>query len=86
MRIMGTNTPVEAHYSIAFVKYYHNPLYQIYCIITTKFPGIKFELTFQISFKVLNDLIGPNGLILALLMFGVYSHMTNIDIYSPTIN
>ena len=29
----------------------------------------------QIAFKVVNDIAGPNGLVLTLLIFGVYPHI-----------
>ena len=37
------------------------------------------------SFKAFNDLVGPNGLVLTLLIFGAYPCITEIDASLPTI-
>lgn len=39
----------------------------------------------QMSFKALNDSVGPNGLIPTLLVFGAYPQMAEIDALLPTI-
>ena len=38
------------------------------------------------SFKATNDLVGPNSLILTLLVYGIYLQMTKYDPPSPTIS
>lgn len=38
------------------------------------------------SFKALNDSVGPNGLVPTLLVFGAYPRMTDMDAPSPTIS
>lgn len=85
MGIIVKNIPVKTHHSIRLIKRYHRPLLQIYNIITVKFPEIKPKLTLQISFKALNDLIGPNNLVLTLLVFGAYPCMIDIDAPLRTI-
>ena len=37
-------------------------------------------------FKAINNSVGPNNLVLTLLVFGAYPHMTNIDIPLSSIN
>lgn len=61
------------------VKYNHEPLQQVYSIITTEIPGIKPNLIFQISFKAINNLVGPNRLVFILLGFDTYLRMTEQD-------
>ena len=85
MGIIVKNVPVKAHHSIGLVERYHGPFCQVYTIITAEILGIKPKLALQMSFKVLNDSIGPNGLVPTLLVFGAYPRMTEIDAHSPTI-
>jgi len=37
------------------------------------------------AFKVINDSVGPNGLIPTLLVFGAYPYMVESDIPNPTV-
>jgi hypothetical protein len=37
------------------------------------------------AFKVINDSIGPNGLILILLIFGAYPRIVKSDTPNPTV-
>jgi hypothetical protein len=37
------------------------------------------------AFKALNNTAGPNGLVLTLLVFGVYLQMTELNAPSPTV-
>ena len=85
MGIIVKNTPVEAYHSISMVERYHGPVRQVYSIITTEIPGIKPDSALQMSFKVINDSIGPNGLVPTLLVFGAYLRMTESDASSPPI-
>ena len=63
---------VKVYNSIGIVECYYGPLRRIYYIITFKIPGIDKDIALQMAFKVINDFIGPNGLIPTLLVFGVY--------------
>ena len=85
MGIIVKNVPVEAYHSIGLVERYHRPLRHVYTIITTEIPGIEPELALQMSFKALNNSVGPNDLVPTLLLFGVYPRMTEMDAPSPTI-
>ena len=85
MGIIVKNTPVEAYHSIGIVERYHRPLRRVYSIITSEIPGIKPNLALQMFFKAINNLVGPNGLIPSLLVFGAYPKMTELDASSPTI-
>ena len=48
------------------------PLYHIYKIISSELKGASKELTLQIAVKAVNNFISPDGLVLILLVFGVY--------------
>lgn len=85
MKIIFTNILVKANYSIRLIEYYHGPFYQVYMMITAKILEIKLELAFQISFKVLKNLLKPNSFILTLLIFDIYPYMTKIDTFLLTI-
>lgn len=85
MIIIIKNTPVEPYHSIGMIKYYHGPLRQGYSIIPTNIPGIEPNLVFQMSFKAINNLVGPNRLVSMLLIFGVYLRMTEQDALSLLI-
>ncbi|KAI1004025.1 hypothetical protein K3495_g4184 [Podosphaera aphanis] len=77
--------PVEAHNSIGIVERYHGPLRRIYNIITAEIPGIDRHMALQMSFKALNDSVGPDGLVPTLLVSGAYPRMVKLDAPSPTI-
>ena len=85
MGIIVKNAPVEAHHSIGMVERYHEPLRRVYSIISNEIPGIKPNLALQMSFKTINDSVGPNGLVPTLLVFGAYPRMTELDAPSPSI-
>lgn len=44
MSVIIKNVLVEIHYFINMMNYYHQSLWQVYFIITTKFLGIKLNL------------------------------------------
>ena len=79
MDIIVKNIPLETHHSIDIVERYHGPLYRVYSIITTEIPDIESASALQMSFKAINNSIGPNGLVPTLLIFGAYSGMTKLD-------
>lgn len=85
MGIIVKNIFVKLYYSIQLVKYYYSLFYQIYSIITTKLPRIKLKLILQIFFKVFNNLVRPNSLILILLIFSIYPYIIDMNPPSLTI-
>ncbi len=48
-------------------------------LLTIEIPDIEPKLVLQISFKVINNSIGPNGLVFTLLLFSTYLKMTELD-------
>lgn len=70
---------IEAHHSIDIIKTFHGSLRRIYIIIITEILEIELELILQMTFKIINDSADFNELVFTLLMFDVYSQMTNIN-------
>jgi hypothetical protein len=85
MSIIIKSVLVEAHHSIGMMKRYHDSLTRVYSIITTEIPDIDPDFALQMAFKVINDLVESNELVLTLLVFDVYSRMTEFDASSSTI-
>ena len=54
------------------VERYYSSLHRIYRIITTELLDIGKDMALQMAFKVINNSVGPNGLISTLLVFGAY--------------
>uniref|UniRef100_A0A8H7N3T3 Integrase catalytic domain-containing protein n=1 Tax=Bionectria ochroleuca TaxID=29856 RepID=A0A8H7N3T3_BIOOC len=75
-RIMGSECkqiPIEAHWSIGKIERYHGPLQRAFNILYKELKGITSkEAILQAAVKAVNDTAGPNGLVLILLVFGVY--------------
>jgi hypothetical protein len=76
--------PIEAHNSIGIVDHYHSPIWRAYNIITAKIPDINKDMALQMAFKAINDSVGPDGLVLKLLVYGALPQMTESDTY-PTV-
>jgi hypothetical protein len=66
---------IETHHSIEMMKRYHESLRRIYSIIISEMLTIDFESILQMSFKVLNDSIESDDLVLTLLILDAYSRM-----------
>ena len=67
------------------VKYYYSPLHYIYHIITAELLDISKDMALQIAFKVINNSIGPDGLIPTLLVFGAYLYIVKSNIPNFTV-
>lgn len=67
------------------VEQYHEPLQQIYFIITIKILSIQPNLLFQISFMAINDFICPNVLVTTLLVFSIYPRIIELDTLDSSI-
>jgi hypothetical protein len=85
MRITVKTIFVETHHSIEMMKRYHDSLRRVYAIITTEISNIDFEIALQMTFKVINDSIELDELILTLLIFEAYSRMIEMNVSSSTI-
>jgi predicted component of viral defense system (DUF524 family) len=85
MRITIKTILVETHHSIEMMKRYHDPLRRMYAIITIEISSIDLEIALQMTFKVINDSIELDELILILLIFEAYLRMIEMNFSSFTI-
>ncbi len=85
MKITVKTTFVETHHSIKMMKRYHDSLRRVYAIITIEISNIDLEIALQMTFKIINDSIELDVLILILLIFDVYSRMIEMNVSSFTI-
>jgi hypothetical protein len=76
---------IEIHHSIEMIKRYHEFFRRVYVIIVAKLFEIDSNSTLQMIFKTLNDSINFDDLIITLLVFDVYSRMTEMNVSSSTI-
>ena len=68
-------TGVEAHSSLGLGERYHQPLRPTYRKIMAQHPSTEPKLALACSVKAMNDIIGPEGLVLSALVFGEYSRV-----------
>ncbi len=85
MRIAIKIVFIETHHSIEMMKRYHDSLRRAYSIITIEILDIDFEITLQMTFKVINDSIELDELIFILLIFEVYFRMIEMNVSSSII-
>jgi hypothetical protein len=88
MAIIIKAVPVEAHWSIDVVKRYHAELRRAYQVIFEDLntgSTISKEIILQMIVKAINDTVGPDGLVLILLIFGAYPRMHAMDPPAPSI-
>jgi hypothetical protein len=87
MLIEVKEVPVKAHNSVGLVERYHVLLRRVYEILKAELKDehIDKEMILQMAVKAVNDSAGPDGIVLILLVFGLYPRMTEIDAPSPII-
>jgi hypothetical protein len=87
MLIEVKKVPVKAYNSIGLVKRYHALLRRAYESIKKELKNkhINKDMILQMAVKAVNDSAEPDGIVLTLLVFGLYPRMTEIDPPSPTI-
>ena len=67
------------------VECYYGPLYCIYHIIIMELLDINKDIALQITFKVINNFIGPDGLIPTLLVFRAYLYIVKSNTPNPIV-
>jgi hypothetical protein len=77
--------PVEAYNLIGIVERYHSPVRRAYSIISTEIQDIGNDMALQITFKAVNDIAGPDGLVPTLLVYGALPRMVEYDAPSLTV-
>jgi hypothetical protein len=87
MLIKVKEVPVKAHNSVGLVEQYYALLRQAYKILKEELKDehIDKEMILQMAVKAVNNLAGPDGIVLTLLVFGLYFRITEIDAPLPTI-
>ena len=85
MKITIKHVFVETHHSIDQIERYHAFFRRIYTIIITKISNIDFEMTLQVTFKVINDSIDFNKLMFTLFVFNIYFRMIELNAFFFTL-
>jgi hypothetical protein len=73
---------VKAHNFIGIVERYHGLIRRAYQIIVSEIPELDKDMALQMAFKVINNLAGPDGLVLTLLVFRAYPKIIKSDALS----
>ena len=63
---------VEIYWLIGKVKHYYIVLHCVYQIVSKELPDLDKEIALQMAVKAVNNIVGPNGLIPTLLVFGAF--------------
>ncbi len=63
---------IKAYNFIGIVKRYYKLIRRAYLIIIAKIPNISKDIALQMAFKAINNIAGPNGLVLILLVYSAY--------------
>jgi hypothetical protein len=72
MDIETKKVPIEVYYSISKIECYYMLLRRAYNILIKELLDTDRNILLQIAIKAINNTAGPNGLILTLLVWGVY--------------
>jgi hypothetical protein len=76
---------IEAYYSIRKVERYYRLFRRAFEIIIKEQPKLSEDMRLQIAIKAINDITGPNELILTLLVFGAYLRLIELDLPNPSV-
>jgi hypothetical protein len=78
---------VKAYNSVSQVKRYYALLRRAYEIIQNELKDehINKKIMLQMAVKAINDLAGPDGIVLILLVFDAYLRLTEIDLLSSLV-
>jgi hypothetical protein len=77
--------PVESPHSLGIGERYHGALRRIFERLRVAHPEASSELLLDASVKAANDLMGPDGLVPTLLIFGVYPKLPLKDSSSTAV-
>jgi hypothetical protein len=65
---------------VGIVERYYRLIRRAYSIIIiTKILDISKDMALQMAFKAINNIVGPNSIILTLLIYNAYSQITKHD-------
>jgi hypothetical protein len=85
MNITVKNVFVETHHLIEIIERYHKSLRRVYTNIIVEISDITLDLILQMTFKTINDSVDSNELVSILLVFDVYSRISDLDASFSTI-
>ena len=72
---------VKTHHLINQIEHYYVFFRRIYTIIITKISNVDFEITLQMTFKIINDSIDFNELMFTLFVFDIYFRMIKLNAF-----
>lgn len=76
--IMCYQILVKAHWSIKKIEKYYTSIHYAYDIIQVETRGIiSKNAMLQMAFEAVNDIVGPDSLVLTLLVFGAYPRIVS---------
>ena len=81
MKITIKHVFIKTHHSMDQIKRYYTFFRCIYTIIITKISKIDFEMTLQMTFKIINNSINFNELMFTLFVFDVYFCMIELNAF-----
>lgn len=70
LHIFTKSVLVEAAYWMSIVECYHRPLRRAFNSIVTAAPDLDIDDVLQMAVKTIKGSVGPDGLVLTLLVFG----------------
>lgn len=86
LQICAKSVALKSADAVRIIEQYHQSILCTYSIIQNNFSGNDADIAFQMSFKVVNDYFGPDGLVLALLAYRALSWLgLSSDQLSPSI-
>jgi hypothetical protein len=71
--------PIKAYNLVNKVERYYIVIRRAYFIVTIKLRDINKGIALQMSFKAINDFIGPNSLVFTLLVYRAYPRIIESD-------
>jgi len=70
---------------VGIVKRYYKLIRKAYSIIIAKILSISKDIALQMAFKAINDIVGPNRLVLTLLVYSAYLRITAYNPLLPLV-
>lgn len=70
LHISAKSLPFEAAHSMSSIERHHQPLRHAFNIIVKEAPDLDIDNALQMAIKMINESVGPDGLVPTLLVFG----------------
>ena len=72
-------TGVESHNSLGIAEGYHKPLTDTYLKLKIDYPNMQRQILLALATKVINDTLGPEGIVPSLLVFGEFLSLRSLS-------